>query len=219
MVMSMLHLYLNSLSGNHLVYPVIHLRHDFCCNFICNTICLGRQVRRIKLNLCCRLPYCTFCSITDLDFRKEGGIWKIFTHTVSEDGRCVDLGFAAGDQEANNIERMTAMIHTQVEKTYGGYKFSIGSVSAEDGLPFMSASSLNGIRREIAESLDTLPCGKKDILLRELKKTQKTALQKDVPYKANVSNRLALKLYQEAGAETVSQAYELSHHTDAATVR
>ena len=171
--------------------------------------------RELEKQACSRI----ISAVTDLDFRKEDGIWKVFTHTVSEDGRCVDLEFAAGDQEANNIERMTAMIHTQVEKTYGGYKFSIGSISSEDGLPFMSASSLNGIRREIAEALDTLPCGKKDILLRELKKTQKTALQKDVPYKANVSNRLALKLYQEAGAETVSQAYELSHHTDAELMR
>ena len=156
---------------------------------------------------------------TDLEFRKVEGIWKAFTHTVSEDGRCIDLEFVAGDQKANNIERMTAMIHTQVEKTSGGYRFSIGSITAGNGLPFMSASSLNGIRRKIADALDTLPCGKKDILLRDLEKTRKTALQKDVTYKANVSNRFALKLYQEAGAETVSQAYELSHHEDAELMR
>ena len=156
---------------------------------------------------------------TDLEFRKVEGIWKASTHTVSEDGRCIDLEFVAGDQKANNIERMTAMIHTQVEKTSGGYRFSIGSITAGNGLPFMSASSLNGIRRKIADALDTLPCGKKDILLRDLEKTRKTALQKDVTYKANVSNRLALKLYQEAGAETVSQAYELSHHEDAELMR
>ena len=156
---------------------------------------------------------------TDLEFRKVEGIWKASTHTVSEDGRCIDLEFVAGDQKANNIERMTAMIHTQVEKTSGGYRFSIGSITAGNGLPFMSASSLNGIRRKIADALDTLPCGKKDILLRDLEKTRKTALQKDVTYKANVSNRFALKLYQEAGAETVSQAYELSHHEDAELMR
>ena len=156
---------------------------------------------------------------TDLEFRKVEGIWKAFTHTVSEDGRCIDLEFVAGDQKANNIERMTAMIHTQVEKTSGGYRFSIGSITAGNGFPFMSASSLNGIRRKIADALDTLPCGKKDILLRDLEKTRKTALQKDVTYKANVSNRLAIKLYQEAGAETVSQAYELSHHEDAELMR
>ena len=89
--------------------------------------------RELEKQACSRI----MSAATDLDFRKEDGIWKVFTHTVSEDGRCVDLEFAAGDQEANNIERMTAMIHTQVEKTYGGYKFSIGSVSAEDGLPFI----------------------------------------------------------------------------------
>ena len=171
--------------------------------------------KELEKQACSRIISAT----TDLEFRKVEGIWKAFTHTVSEDGRCVDLEFVAGDQEANNTERMTAMIHTQVEKTSGGYRFSIGSISAADGLPFMSASSLNGIRREIAEALDTLPCGKKDILLRDLKKTQKTVPQKDVTYKANVSNRLALKLYQEAGAETVGQAYELFHQEDAELMR
>ena len=171
--------------------------------------------RELEKQACSRI----ISASADLEFRKADGVWKVFTHTVSEDGRCVDLDFVAGDQEANNTERMTAMIYTQVEKTYGGYKFSIGSIAAEDGLPFMSASSLNGIRREIAEALDTLPCGKKDILLRDLKKTQKTVPQKDVTYKANVANRLAFKLYQEAGAGTIAQAYELSHQEDAELMR
>ena len=171
--------------------------------------------KELEKQACSRIISAT----TDLKISKIEGIWKVFTHTVSEDGRCVDLEFAAGDQEANNIERMTAMIHTQMEKTYSGYRFSIGHIAADAGLPFMSASSLNGIRREIAETLDTLPCGKKDILLRDLKKTPKTAPQKDVTYKANVANRLAEKLYQDAGTETVSPAYELSHQKDAELMR
>ena len=156
---------------------------------------------------------------TDIKFRKEGQQWSVFTRTLSEDGRCVELTFDAGEQEANNVERMTAMIHSQIEKCFGGYRFSVGSVTADAGLPFMSASSLNAIRREIAETLDKMPCGKKDILLRDLKKTQKTDLQKNVTYKTNVSNKLSKKVYLDAGAESLQQAYELSHQDDAELMR
>ena len=159
-------------------------------------------------------------AVTDLEFTRKDGGWAVMARTRSEDGRCVEITADAGSQDASNIERMRSMIHSQIEKTTGGYRFILDRITAGHGLPFMSASALNGIRRETAEKLDALPCGRKDILHRDLEKTHKNhSLPKDVTYKSNVSNSLARKLYLDAGAETISQAYELTHHDEAELMR
>jgi putative protease len=84
----------------------------------------------------------------------------------------------------------------------------------------MSASALNGIRRKLAELLDSKPCGKKDILLRDPEKvTQKAIPQKDVTYKTNVANKIAEDTYIKAGASSVRPAYEISHVRSAELMR
>ncbi len=150
-------------------------------------------------------------------FMKE--IWKIHVRAVSEDGRNVSETFSAGDQTANNTERMTGMIHGQLCKSSGDYIFNIAEINAPEGLPFMNVSFLNGIRRRLAELLDSLPCGKKAILLREPGKVTKPLPQKDASYKSNISNSLSAQLYREAGASTVEDAYELSHASGAELMR
>ena len=68
--------------------------------------------------------------------------------------------------------------------------------------------------------LDSMPCGKKDILLRDPEKVmQKDIPQKDVTYKANVANRLSEAVYTKAGASSVLPAYELSHVRSAELMR
>ena len=77
----------------------------------------------------------------------------------------------------------------QIGKSSNGYRFTAATLDDVDELPFMSASGLNGIRRRLAELLDALPCGKKDILLRDPEKVREKVLpQKDVTYKSNGSN-------------------------------
>ena len=144
-----------------------------------------------------------------IEFRKEEGQWKADVTAVSEDGRRVVTTVDAGDQTAGNYDRMYNMILGQIGKSAGMYRFSIESTGTSGELPFMSASSLNAIRRQLAEELDALPCGKKDILLRKPGKVTKTLPQKDITYKVNVSNRLSEEFYREAGAENIDTAYEL----------
>ncbi len=147
-----------------------------------------------------------------MDFNlSETGSWTVEAEGISEDGRKVSERFDAGDQIANNRERMMDMIRTQIGKSSGGYRFSLGSNRFPETLPFMSASALNAIRRRLAEILDTMPCGKKDILLRDPEKVMQKAIPlKDVTYKANVANRLAKEVYTRAGASTIQPAYEIS---------
>ena len=171
--------------------------------------------KELERKPCARLIRAT----VSLDFSNKNGIWSVEATALSEDGRSVTETFEAGGESANNFGRMMEMVRGQMEKTSGGYSFIIGEINSADGLPLMNASSLNGIRRRLAELLDTKPCGRKDILLRKPGKVTKPFPQKDVPYNANVSNKLSEGLYKEAGAEMIEDAYELSHHADAELMR
>ena len=156
----------------------------------------------------------------NLDFKFTDQKYILRASATSEDGRAIDLSFDPGNQKADNQERMADMLRKQIEKASGIYRFSVGSVSSSDGLPFMPAAFLNGIRREIAEQLELIPCNKKDILLRECKIFGRESLtQKNVLYKSNVSNHLAEETYRKCGAEQVEQAYELNHAEGAELMR
>ena len=115
---------------------------------------------------------------------------------------------------------MAEMIRTQIGKSSNGYRFSLEDISEAEELPFMSAAALNGIRRKLSEILDSMPCGKKDILLRDPEKVSKKALpQKDVTYKANISNKVSAAVYGKAGAESILDAYEICHTHSAELMR
>lgn len=157
-----------------------------------------------------------------LECSVENGIRRLIASACSEDGRKVNVTFEAGDQTANNRERMACMIENQIGKTSGHYRFAVSSLKADMGLPFMSASFLNNVRRDLAERLDALPCNKKDILRRDLiivMERQNVKSPKNVPYSSNVSNILAQKVYRENGAESIEPAYELMHQKDAELMR
>jgi putative protease len=143
----------------------------------------------------------------------------IHATALSEDGRSVSETFEAGDQTANNFDRMMEMVKGQIGKTSGGYQFLIGDISTKEGLPFMTASFINGIRRRLAEILDSRPCGQKGILLRKPGKVTKPLPQEDTTYKNNISNHLAKQVYLEAGAASIAQAYELEHTPEAELMR
>ena len=139
---------------------------------------------------------------------------------VSEDGRTVSACFEVGNQFADNQERMQAMFESQLGKSTGHFRFSLAGIESEGPLPFMSASSINAIRRQLAEQLEVLPCIKRDLLLRDIlvcnacsDKAQRAS------YKYNISNRLSNELYQNTRFEETESAYELTHKEDAELMR
>ena len=101
----------------------------------------------------------------DIEFCHLESGWSVRVSAESEDGRMVSCTYEAGDQVANNRERMLEMIKGQIGKNTGMYAFSVRSIVASDDLPFMSASFLNSVRRDLAEKLDLMPCASKDLLL------------------------------------------------------
>ena len=159
--------------------------------------------------------------MTEMDFiLSDDGSWTVRAHASSEDGRRISEDFTAGNQTANNRERMVEMIRSQISKSAGIYRFDIDLTSCPEDIPFMSASFLNNIRRTLAERLESLPCGKKDILHRDLEKvTEKHFPMKDATYKANISNTVSEALYRRTGAENIEKAFELVQTESAELMR
>jgi putative protease len=143
----------------------------------------------------------------------------------------------AGNQAADNQERMAGMIQTQMSKSVGHYRFTTSELNFPQGVPFMSASFLNGVRRSLAEMLDGKPAGSKPLLNRNLTDASSmnfpgaeaghnTSSRRNGPissgavtYKQNVANRLSKEVYRLAGASSVDQAYELAHPSGAELMR
>ena len=166
-----------------------------------------------------------------LTLRLDGNTWFCEAAATSEDGRKVSVVLDAGSQTAENQERMSGMLSSQIGKSVGHYRFSLDAVDAPDGLPFMSASFLNGIRRTIAEALDGQPAGSRPLLNKPLDgvaatEQEDTSLScsrsipfSEVTYKQNVANRLSESIYRKAGAEGIQTAYELAPAPDAELMR
>ena len=158
----------------------------------------------------------------DLVFHSDETGEYLKTTAISEDGRKAEKVFLIGDQKAENQERMINMLQNQICKSVGHYRFTVGDVSYPDGLPFMSSSSLNHVRRELAELIDDQPALRKEILTKNLN----AACPGDVPfpgnaatYKQNISNSISQVVYRDSGTDCIEDAYELSHRPEVELMR
>ena len=151
---------------------------------------------------------------------------------AAQDGRCVTLEREAGDSTAENAERMRGMFTTQISKATGIYSFNLHSLEVEtpDGsLPFLTASALNAIRRDLAAELEEMPCqaiplptGQVDSqqALSQVRDIQETASEDiHLSYKANIANHIAREKYRSLGATRTDDAFEISHRPDTELMR
>jgi putative protease len=152
---------------------------------------------------------------------EESPAYIIKVTASSQDGRVVEFDFEAGEQEANNTERMKAMFKSQIEKVTGRYSFTLSGLEIPDGkLPFLSAAAINGIRRDIASRLDSMPCIAIPMAGPANKSTTPpVTVPGNITYKSNVSNKVSESIYRRFGAETVEEAFELSHKKEAELMR
>jgi 23S rRNA 5-hydroxycytidine C2501 synthase len=98
----------------------------------------------------------------NLDGKPQENAFLLTVKAVSQDGRSVGFEREAGTSAAENPERMRNMFTSQLSKSTGTYSFTLSSLDAEESggaLPFLPASTLNAIRRDIAAELENLPCG------------------------------------------------------------
>ncbi len=88
------------------------------------------------------------------------GKYVLEVRAVTADGREVLSPFHMDVETAENRERAEAMLREQLSKRSGVYHFSLEELKVEtagERLPLLSASTINGIRRLVAEDLDSLP--------------------------------------------------------------
>ena len=88
------------------------------------------------------------------------GKWNIDVTVLSEDGREFTSPFKADLERAENRDRAEAMLREQLGKRSLHYHFHVDSIVSDapgGALPLLSASTINSIRRLIAEDLDSLP--------------------------------------------------------------
>ncbi len=170
-----------------------------------------------------------------------------FTVTVSaesEDGRKASVTADVGHTEAENRERMLSLIDGQLSRRSGHYSFSVQSIRTENSvacstekpennpIPLISAATLNDLRRQLAEKLDSMPCISRPLMnrsrniaeyLREatLRGNTADARTSHAPatYKNNISNNISRGLYLRLGTETEGMAYEMEHPSEAELMR
>ena len=88
------------------------------------------------------------------------GKYVLEVRAVTADGREVLSPFHMDVETAENRERAEAMLREQLSKRSGVYHFSLEELRIEtagERLPLLSASTINGIRRLVAEDLDARP--------------------------------------------------------------
>ena len=132
----------------------------------------------------------------------------LYAEAVSEDGRTASVSVPASFDPARDAARMLETVRAQLSKRSGIYAFSVVALEDDDPVPFMPASFLNGIRRQLADVLDAQP-----VPMQLLRKgsIRPDRAPKALTYKDNVANSIAREIYRECGAEQMEDAYELTH--------
>ncbi len=178
--------------------------------------------KEIETRPCRRLIGVEICLSTQ---RLADGAIRLTVCAKSEDGREVSLDIPAGNEIADNRERMRSLLTVQLGKTSGHYDFHLKDISNPECLPVMPASAINSIRRMIADNLDTQPCNARALYnspdIREIiPEDQVNALKgKTIDYKANIANTMSESLYRAYGAQIKERAYELTHRSGAELMR
>ena len=131
---------------------------------------------------------------------------SILIQARSEDGRIASATLS-GLEPAQNASRALSSVREQLGKRGGIYSFTVESVDSS-GVPFLPASSLNALRRSLADSLDALPVVQHGAA--SLSPSSFPAPQ-SLSYKSNIANPLSRASYASRGATDMEDAYELTH--------
>ena len=127
---------------------------------------------------------------------------------VTEDGRKASLEVPAPFEAARDTDRMLETVRSQLAKRSGSYAFTVAGVEVEGAVPFMSASFLNGIRRDLAATLDAQP-----VRMLPLRRgvVRPDPAPEALTYQDNIANSVAREIYRERGSAAIEEAFELTH--------
>ena len=141
-----------------------------------------------------------------LQARLEAGALAVTA--VTEDGREASLTVPAPFEAARDAARMLGTVRAQLSKRSGLYAFSVTGVEVDGPVPFMSASFLNGIRRDLAAALDAEPTR---MLPLRRGVVRPDPAPETLTYQENIANSVARAIYRERGSRTIEDAFELTH--------
>ena len=141
-----------------------------------------------------------------LQVRLVAGVMTVTAMT--EDGRKTSVNAPVPFEVARDADRMLETIRVQLSKRSGLYSFSVSGVEADGPVPFMPASFLNGIRRDLATSLDAMPVRMQPLRHGSVRLDSAPAA---LTYKDNMANSIARQIYRERGSSAFEDAYELTH--------
>ena len=119
------------------------------------------------------------------------GKWNIDVTVISADGREFTSPFKADLEKAENRERAEAMLREQLGKRSLHYIFHVDSVVSDvpgGALPLLSASTINSIRRLIAEDLDSMK-----VVTHPMMNCPRTAVSTDLPAGSPAETGLLMK--------------------------
>ena len=160
-----------------------------------------RPVREIAVTVKCRIS-------VDPSRPERPQPILLAVEAVTEDGRTATVSVPTPAEAARDAERMLETVRGQLSKRSGIYAFTVASVEVDAPVPFMSASFLNGIRRDLAAALDGQP-----VRMLPLRRgaAQPVPAPETLTYKDNLANSMAREIYRERGAVHLEDAYELTH--------
>ena len=141
----------------------------------------------------------------------------ITVYAITEDGRRTECSLTVAADPAHDPEKAVSTILEQLGKRSGIYNFRTEKVSVEGSVPFLSASFINGLRRSVAEKLDTMPVT--PLPLRTADPEPSVKAPGKLTYKSNISNAMDREIYASRGAKSMEDAYELSHRGEAELMR
>ena len=127
---------------------------------------------------------------------------------VTEDGRKASLEVPAPFEAARDADRMLETVRSQLAKRSGSYAFTVAGVEVDGAVPFMMASFLNGIRRDLAATLDAQP-----VRMLPLRRgvVRPDPAPETLTYQDNIANSVAREIYRERGSAAIEEAFELTH--------
>jgi putative protease len=103
---------------------------------------------------------------------------------------------------------MLETVRGQLAKRSGIYAFTVVGMEADGPVPFMPASFLNGIRRDLAAALDAEPARMRP-LRRGIRRPDPAP--ETLTYQENIANSVAREIYRERGSVDMEDAFELTH--------
>ena len=141
-----------------------------------------------------------------LQVRLQSG--AVAVEAVTEDGRTASMEVPTPFDEARDADRMLETVRTQLSKRSGHFAFTVSGVEVDGAVPFMPASFLNGIRRDLASALDGQPV---HMLPLRRGTVRPDKAPEALTYKDNLANSIAREIHRERGAVEMEDAYELTH--------